>query len=63
MFYGLPNKVALRQMNDSELLGLMSYELDEKGLAVEAINMESARHSNTNLLYAKGGLQRMTRFG
>ena len=63
MFYGLPNKVALRQMNDSELLGLMSYELDEKGLVVEVINMESAHHSNTNLLYAEGGPPRMTRFG
>ena len=52
---GLPNKVALRRTDDGELLGLMSYELDEKGLAVEVIYMESARHSNANLLYAEGG--------
>ena len=59
----LPNKVALRRTDDAELLGLMSYELDEKGLAVEVIHMESARHSNANLLHAEGGPQRMTRFG
>lgn len=52
---GLPNKVALRRTDDGELLGLMSYELDEKGLAVEVIYMESARHSNANLLHAEGG--------
>lgn len=51
---GLPNKVALRRTDDGELLGLMSYELDEKGLAVEVIYMESVRHSNANLLYAEG---------
>lgn len=51
---GLPNKVALRRTEDGELLGLMSYELDEKGLAVEVIYMESARHSNANLLHAEG---------
>ena len=50
----LPNKVALRRTDDGELLGLMSYELDERGLAVEVIYMESARHSNANLLHAKG---------
>ena len=33
----------------------MSYELDEKGLAVEIIYVESARHSNANLLSAEGG--------
>ena len=51
---GLPNKVALRRTDDGELLGLMSYELNEKGLAVEVIYMESARHSNANLLHAEG---------
>ena len=51
---GLPNKVALQRTDDSELLGLMSYELDEKGLVVEVIYMESARHSNANLLHAEG---------
>ena len=51
----LPNKVALHRADDGELLGLMSYELDEKGLAVEIIYVESARHSNANLLSAEGG--------
>ena len=55
---GLPNKVALRRTDDSELLGLMSYELDENGLAVEVIYIESARHSNANLLHAEGGHKR-----
>ena len=51
----MPNKVALRRKDDAELLGLMSYELDEKGLAVEIIYLESAGHSNANLLHTKGG--------
>ena len=51
----MPNKVALRRRDDAELLGLMSYELDEKGLAVEIIYLESAGHSNANLLHTKGG--------
>ena len=54
----LPNKVALRRTDDAELLGLMSYELDERGLAVEIIYMENARHSNANLLHAEGGHKR-----
>lgn len=54
----LPNKVALHRADDGELLGLMSYALDEKGLAVEIIYMESARHSNENLLHAEGGHKR-----
>lgn len=54
----LPNKVALCRTDNGELLGLMSYELDEKGLAVEIIYMESARHSNANLLRAEGGHKR-----
>lgn len=49
----LPNKVALRRSDNGELLGLMSYELDNTGLAVEIIYMESARHSNANLLHAE----------
>ena len=56
--HGLPNKVALRRADDCELLGLMSYELDERGLAVEVIYMESASHSNANLLHASGGNKR-----
>ena len=51
----MPNKVALRRRDDAALLGLMSYELDEKGLAVEIIYLESAGHSNANLLHTKGG--------
>lgn len=54
----LPNKVALCRADDCELLGLMSYDLDEKSLAVEIIYMESARHSNANLLHAEGGKKR-----
>lgn len=54
----LPNKVALRRADDGELLGLMSYELDKMSLAVEIIYMESARHSNANLLHVEGGHKR-----
>jgi hypothetical protein len=50
----MPNKVALRCRDSDELLGLMSYELDEKGLAVEVIYLESAAHSNANLLHESG---------
>lgn len=46
----MPNKVALRRLDDKELLGLMSYEINTKGLAVEIIYVESAAHSNANLL-------------
>lgn len=46
----LPNKVALRRVDDHELLGLMSYSVDEIALAVEIIYVENARHSNSNLL-------------
>ena len=51
----MPNKVALRRRDNAELLGLMSYTLDEKGLAVEIIYLESAGHSNANLLRTRGG--------
>ena len=51
----LPNKVALHRMDNDELLGLMSYELDEDGLAVEILYLENARHSNANLLHSEGG--------
>ena len=54
----LPNKVALHRKDNGELLGLMSYELDERGLAVEILYMESARHSNANLVHAEGGKKR-----
>lgn len=51
----MPNKVALHRRDDDELLGLMSYELDHRGLAVEVIYIESAAHSNANLLKSTGG--------
>lgn len=51
----LPNKVALHRKDNDELLGLMSYELDDRGLAVEILYMASARHSNANLVHAEGG--------
>ena len=47
----MPNKVALHRNDDGELLGLMSYRLDQSGLAVEVIYLESAAHSNANLLH------------
>lgn len=55
---GMPNKMALRLKKTEKLLGLMSYELDEKGLAVEIVYVESASHSNANLLHAEGGQKR-----
>ena len=50
----MPNKVALRRADTDELLGLMSYDLNEQGLAVEVIYIESAAHSNANLLHRTG---------
>lgn len=47
----LPNKVALYRKDNQELLGLMSYVSDGKLLAVEIIYVESAAHSNANLLH------------
>lgn len=49
---GLPNKVALCREDDGELLGLMSYKVVDKNLCVELLYIESARHSNANLLNA-----------
>lgn len=46
----MPNKVALHRTDNGELLGLMSYEADHRSLAVEIIYIESARHSNANML-------------
>lgn len=46
----MPNKVALHRKDNHELLGLMSYIVDDRSLAVEIIYIESARHSNANLL-------------
>lgn len=45
----------MHRKDNDELLGLMSYELDDRGLAVEILYMESARHSNANLVHAEGG--------
>lgn len=36
----LPNKVALHRADNDELLGLMSYDLDEAGLVVEILYLE-----------------------
>lgn len=48
----MPNKVALRRTDTNELLGLMAYIVDGRSLAVEIVYVESADHSNTNLLRA-----------
>ena len=54
----LPNKVALCRSESDGLLGLMSYEFDQGNLAVEIIYLESARHSNANLLHVNDGRKR-----
>ena len=59
----MPNKAALRRMDDAELLGLMSYELDEKGMAVEIVYLESAGHSNANLLHTNRGQKKYIGIG
>lgn len=46
----MPNKVALHRKDNGELLGLMSYRVDQKGYAVKIVYIESAGHSNANLL-------------
>ena len=51
----MPNKVALHREDTDEPLGLMSYRVDEKGYAVKIVYLESAGHSNANLL--KQGVQ------
>ena len=50
----MPNKVALRRTDTDELLGLMAYIVDGRSLAVEIVYVESADHSNANLLHAEG---------
>ena len=50
----MPNKVALKRADDGELLGLMSYKAEDSILAVEIIYIESAAHSNANLLHKTG---------
>lgn len=54
----MPNKVALHRADNGELLGLMSYELNQAGLAVELIYLESAAHSNAHLLAQTGERKR-----
>lgn len=51
----MPNKVALRRTDTDELLGLMAYAVDDTILAVEIIYVESADHSNANILHEFGG--------
>lgn len=51
----IPTKVALHRKDNTQLLGLMAYQLDENGLAVEIIYLESAAHSNANYLHQFGG--------
>lgn len=46
----MPNKVALHRKDNNELLGLMSYIVDGHSLAVEVVYIESAGHSNANML-------------
>lgn len=51
----MPNKVALRRTDTDELLGLLAYAVDDTILAVEIIYVESADHSNANILHKFGG--------
>lgn len=46
----MPNKVALRRADTGELLGLMSYLVDRENLVVEIVYIESAGHSNANII-------------
>ena len=46
----MPNKVALHRKDTDEILGLMSYCVDENGYAVKIVYLESAGHSNANHL-------------
>lgn len=48
----MPNKVALHRKDTNELLGLMSYSVDERALSVEIVYIESAKHSNANMLWS-----------
>ena len=49
---GLPNKVALCRLETDELLGLMSYELNQGNLAVEIIYLGSV-HIRASIIRAK----------
>ena len=50
----MPNKVALHRQDTQELLGLMSYAVDGENLVVEIVYIESAYHSNENMLREYG---------
>lgn len=60
---GLPNKVALKRRDNDELLGLMSYKVEKRMLAVEVLYVESAAHSNANLLHQAKQDKRYTGVG
>lgn len=50
----LPNKAGLYRSDNHSLLGLMSYIVDQKSLAVEIVYVENAKHSNANILHEEG---------
>ncbi len=50
----MPDKAAFRSTDTDELLGLMAYIVDGRSFAAEDIYVESADHSNSNLLRAEG---------
>lgn len=49
-----PIEIALHRTDTNELLGLIAYIVDGRSLAVEIVYVESADHSNTNLLRTEG---------
>lgn len=49
-----PNKVALKTVDNQELLGLLSYTCSDRMLAVEVVYLESQPQSNGNLLHMSG---------
>lgn len=59
----LPNKVALKREDNDELLGLMSYKVEKRMLAVEILYVESAAHSNANLLHETGKTKKYVGIG
>lgn len=52
---GHAKQVALRRTDADELLGLMAHAVDDTILAVEIIYIESADHSNANILHEFSG--------
>lgn len=49
----IKNKVALKRVDNNELLALMAYQISSEATAVEIIYIESAGHSNANYLRHK----------